>query len=84
MPFRTPDGRTVRIESPRPIAVHLGVFDVSGRPLRSLFTGELAAGTHDYFWDERDHRGRRVARGLYFVSIRVEGVRRTGRMIVTR
>ena len=45
----------------------LGIYDLSGRLVRSLQHGRLAAGTHRFAWDARDDTGRRVAAGVYFV-----------------
>jgi len=78
------DGVTVRLELSGEMPVHLAVFDVRGRPVRTLFTGVLTAGTHDLHWDERDQQGRSVGSGLYFVSVQSDGIRRTGRVAIAR
>jgi hypothetical protein len=78
------DGVIVRFELSREMPVELAVFDVRGRAVRNVFTGTRTAGTHDVFWDERDQAGRHVGRGLYFVSVRAEGNRGTGRVVVAR
>jgi len=78
------DRVTVRLELSVEMSVHLAVFDVRGRPVRTLFTGVLTAGTHDLHWDERDQQGRSVGSGLYFVSVQSDGIRRTGRVAIAR
>lgn len=82
--MRSRGGVTVRLELSREMHVQLSVFDVLGRPVRTLFIGVLPAGARDFSWDERDGQGRRIGAGLYFVSGRGEGIRRTGRVIVAR
>jgi len=47
----------------------LNVHDVAGRRVRTLIAGPLAAGTHTFTWDRRDALGRRVASGVYFVTL---------------
>ncbi len=74
----------VRLGLPRETRVQLVVFDVRGRPVRTLHDGVLGAGNHDFRWDETDQAGHRVGSGLYFVSVRAEGIRRTARVAVAR
>ena len=55
--------------------VTLAVFDVSGRRLRSLVDGALAAGRYAFAWDGRSDEGGRVAPGVYVA--RLSGAGRT-------
>ncbi len=58
---------TVAISGP---AVSLDVLDVSGRIVRTLASGTLAAGEHAREWDGRDNLGHPVGAGVYFVRLR--------------
>ncbi len=50
-----------------PCPVSVDLFDVSGRHVRSLGSGNLErAGQHDVSWDLRDEQGKRVPSGVYF------------------
>lgn len=51
-------------------AVSLDVLDVSGRVVRTLASGALAAGEHAREWDGRDDLGHPVGAGVYFVRLR--------------
>jgi hypothetical protein len=53
--------------SPGPGAVT--VWDIRGRPVRRLWSGDLAAGPREVIWDGRDDAGARVAPGLYLIRI---------------
>lgn len=48
----------------------LGVYDISGRLVRTLQRGTLAAGPHRFEWNGRDDGGRRAPAGIYFVRFR--------------
>ncbi|HEX7880839.1 MAG TPA: FlgD immunoglobulin-like domain containing protein, partial [Candidatus Eisenbacteria bacterium] len=61
-----PHGALVLAE-PGPVTVDL--FDVTGRKVKTLITGDLSAGTHELSWDGRDDAGRAVASGLYFYRV---------------
>lgn len=66
-PFRS--GTTVRFTLPGAGPVRLAVHDLAGRRLRTLASGEWAAGAHEVRWDGLDERGAPVARGTYFVRL---------------
>ena len=66
-------GTRVAFALARADAVDLGVYDLSGRLVRSLQSGMLAAGAHRFEWNGRDDRGRRSAAGVYFVRMSASG-----------
>lgn len=49
------------------------IVDASGRVVRILASGELAAGRHPLAWDGTADDGRRAASGVYFVRARRNG-----------
>jgi hypothetical protein len=54
-------------------AVTIEVLDLSGRMLRTLVAKQrLAAGAHQFRWDQRDASGQLVGNGMYFVRARTE------------
>lgn len=64
--------------------VDLDVFDVAGRRLKTLVSGELSAGAHTVTWDGRDNDGRGVASGVYLARLRVGTEVLTERMILSK
>jgi hypothetical protein len=46
--------------------MHVGVFDLAGREVRTLVDRELPAGAQRATWDGRDQQGRKVRPGAYF------------------
>jgi flagellar hook assembly protein FlgD len=63
---------TFAFELPRAETVNLAIHDLSGRRVRVLEKGALAAGRHQRVWDATDESGRRVAAGMYFVRLESE------------
>jgi hypothetical protein len=59
IPFQVRDGASVIVR----------VFDIQGRPVRTLFRGVVSAGEYETSWDARDDAGRSVASGVYVVRI---------------
>jgi hypothetical protein len=69
---------------PRAAQVQVDVFDVTGRRVSTVASGERGAGMGDMSWDLRDDGGRPVDAGLYFVKARVGSMESTKRLIVLR
>ncbi len=73
-----------RIELPAVARVHLAVYDVMGRRVRTLADGRMPAGATDLAWDGRDAAGGRVGSGVYFASMTTAGGRHTARVLLLR
>jgi len=58
----------------RPGVIRLTVFDVLGRPVRTLIDGSATAGEQIVTWDGLDQNGVRAASGLYFIRLEADGV----------
>jgi flagellar basal-body rod modification protein FlgD len=65
-PFRNTTGIRLALAGAEG-SVRVEVFDVSGRLVRAIFAGPLAAGSHSFAWDGRDSDGRSSGSGLYFL-----------------
>ncbi|MGQ0720998.1 MAG: FlgD immunoglobulin-like domain containing protein [Candidatus Eiseniibacteriota bacterium] len=75
------DAARIAFALPKASPVDLAVYDVSGRLVRTLLEGPMAAGRHVADWDGRDAEGRKVSSGVYFYRI-VAGADRAERKMV--
>lgn len=73
---------SVAFELSRASEVTLEVYDLRGARVRTLATGQHAAGAHSVMWDGRDDAGRRAAAGVYLVRMASGGY--AGRAKVVR
>jgi len=64
--------------------VALRIYDVSGRHVRTLASGDLAPGSHRVEWDGRDDRGALQDAGLYFCRLDAGSSSATRRMVFAR
>jgi len=64
--------------------VDIVVYDVNGREVRTLVRERLAGGTGVAVWDGLDNAGRRVATGVYFTKLDVDGLTASGKLIVLK
>ncbi len=63
--------------------VDLRVYDVQGRCLRTLAERQVTEpGQHRLVWDGRDDQGRRLASGIYYVRLQVNGRDRASSKVV--
>jgi hypothetical protein len=75
---------TIRFGLPRQTNVRLIVHDILGTKIRTLVDGEQSEGTHAAVWNGRNDNGTPVASGVYIYRLQADGMRATGRMILTR
>ncbi len=65
-------------------SVDISLYDVAGRRVRQLYTGDLHAGVFRMTWDLRSDRGPSVGPGVYFVQLRTRSFHDTSRLVVVR
>ncbi len=75
---------SIRFDLARSTVVRLSVFDIQGRPVRTLVNGTLGAGSHDLAWDGRTGSGRAAGPGIYFYRLETPEYTATQRMVKLR
>lgn len=75
---------TIRFDLGRPGPVKLVVYDLQGRPVRTLFDGDLVAGVHELVWDGTDQKGARVASGAYLYRLTMAEGEYKGKMVLLK
>lgn len=64
--------------------VSIDVYDLHGRNVVQLFSGQLGAGRHNIPWQGRDTAGRGVSSGVYFVRFVGEGFNFKQKILLVR
>ena len=77
-------GATVAFRLPAAGPAQLSVFDVQGRLLRALVSGEMEAGDHLVSWDGKDSQGQPLRNGVYFWALNTAGQHETRKILLTR
>jgi len=75
---------TIRFAVPRAEKIHLHVFDVTGRLVRTLVEKKLEAGYQSVVWNGLDYKGRRASSGIYFVHMTAEDYAATQKIVMTK
>jgi hypothetical protein len=60
---------TISFNLPATTEVNLAVYDITGRLVKILEQGSLAAGDHKVSWQGEDHQGNQVSSGVYFYRL---------------
>jgi len=67
------NGTVISFSLPRRSDVHLRIFDVAGRVIRT-HSDRLDAGEHGFTWHGEDDFGRMLPTGTYFYRLEVDGI----------
>jgi hypothetical protein len=78
------EGAMLRFGLPSAARAELALFDAAGRRVRSLASGDLAAGEHAIRWDGLGDAGTPVASGLLFLRLETGDRTLVQRMVVVR
>ena len=79
------DRGSLRFTLPQPGPLRVEIFDLTGRPLRTLVDEPMARpGDHEYALDDLTGRGRRMAPGVYFYLVQSRETRAAGRFLILR
>jgi hypothetical protein len=85
-PYPNPaaSGTAFDLFMPQDGPLHIAVYDVSGRRVCTVFTGELSAGEHTIRWNGIGSSGRSLAGGVYEVVAEAFGKRVSNRLVLAR
>jgi hypothetical protein len=81
-PFNPRVTLAVAVATEQPLA--LVIYDAAGRRVRTLVSGPVPAGRHEFTWDGRDAADRSVAAGVYLAVVEAASGRATARLTLVR
>jgi hypothetical protein len=64
--------------------VQVGVYDLAGRFVQRLFSGELGQGRTEIRWNGLNHAGERSPSGIYFIHLNSEGIQQAKRVVILK
>ena len=83
-PFNPETTIPFTIQSQSAKKVELNIYNIVGQKIRTLFAGNLSAGTYEYKWDATNDAKQNVASGIYFYQLKIGGKQQMKRMILIR
>ena len=76
------EAAVISFSAPRASGVSIDVYDVHGRLVQTVLSGQVEAGTHQVTWDGCDSSGSKVARGVYFCRMNAGEFNATEKMVM--
>jgi hypothetical protein len=83
-PFRASTAITFAIPEGKTASYALSVYDVTGRLVRTVGSGQAESGLHTLTWDGRDSANREVASGVYLYRLSFGDEISTRKMVLVR
>jgi len=77
-------GTVISYSVPQRTPVKIIIYTVTGMKIRTLESADKAPGTYSLTWDGSDDRGRAVASGIYFYTLRAGSFTRSRKMVLLR
>lgn len=71
----------LRVDIAHPDAATVKIFDAAGRLVRTVFSGELSAGSHDFSWDGVSDAGATAVPGIYLARVAAGGRMETRKLV---
>lgn len=62
----------------------ISVYDVWGRKVKSIYSGNLATGTHTFLWEGKDAQNLPAATGIYFAVLKGSGYLQSFKIVYVR
>ncbi|MDP5957807.1 MAG: FlgD immunoglobulin-like domain containing protein, partial [Candidatus Marinimicrobia bacterium] len=75
---------TISYELPENNFVNITIYDLLGREVKVLVSGELASGYHDVIWDGTNELGQSVSAGVYLYSVIAGNKVYSGKMVLMK
>jgi fibronectin type 3 domain-containing protein len=76
---------TIDFTIPADMKISLTVFDITGRQIRTLVSGQFTTqGYHSILWDGKDANGSEVSAGLYIYTLNGNGFNDTKKMVMLK
>jgi ligand-binding sensor domain-containing protein len=75
---------TISFSLPAAVKANLIVYDITGRKVRTLISGQLSAGNHASVWDGTDEMGRSVSSGVYIARLESGKSSHSAKMMLVR
>jgi len=74
----------ISFEIPVKCAIELSIFDVAGRQVKTIASGEFDVGAHHAIWNGKDDTGAEMPSGAYLYRLRADGFTDTKKMTLIR
>ncbi|MEC7926936.1 MAG: FlgD immunoglobulin-like domain containing protein [Candidatus Neomarinimicrobiota bacterium] len=75
---------TIRFDLPEDSDIRLTIYNLVGKEIRNLVSGEMPSGFNYIIWDGANNTGQAVSAGVYLFQIQADGFVQTKKMILLK
>ncbi|MDP8220433.1 MAG: C25 family cysteine peptidase, partial [Candidatus Stygibacter frigidus] len=75
---------TISFSLPENANIELSIYNVKGKKVKTLVSGNMDAGDHETIWYGRDDEGRQVSSGVYFYKLKSERYTTTKKCVLMK
>jgi len=75
---------TLKYDLPEDAMVNITIYDMMGRQVRTLVSGQASAGYHSVMWNGTNNKGQSVSAGLYLYTIQSADFRHVRKMVLLK
>ena len=75
---------TIPFDLPERTRLSLSIYDLRGREIAQLFSGEMPPGSHAVVWQGQDGQGRTMSSGIYIARLSTPAVVRTIKVLLIK
>jgi hypothetical protein len=83
IPNPTNSYTAIRYSIPAISNIDLTIYDILGRPVRTLASGTKGPGEYSAIWNSRDNAGNKVQSGIYFFTLKTSDKSISRKIIIT-
>ena len=84
--FPNPFNSSIKIQFnlPKSETIKIYIYDISGKVVWSIYSGEKKSGYNSINWNGKNNRGYSVATGVYFFTVEAENFRETKKIVMVQ
>ncbi|MEO0091013.1 MAG: FlgD immunoglobulin-like domain containing protein [candidate division WOR-3 bacterium] len=60
----------------------ISVYNLYGKKIKTLFKGKMEKGEHQFIWNGKDEKGKKVSSGVYFIKINMKEKQESIKIVV--
>jgi hypothetical protein len=83
-PVPIQNSTTVSFTLAEPKEVSIKIFDMTGKPVKTIAAAQMQSGDHQFIWNAKDEKGNALNTGIYFLRIETEDYSETRKIIMAR
>lgn len=83
-PNPTSSSTTIKFELNEPADVSIVIYDMYGKVLKTIYSGNLHTGLQEFIWNGNSENSSKVVNGMYFCQVSINGSREVIKLMMNK